>query len=490
MTRVLAVDVGTSAVKVALVDDGDVVAAAEESYLLSSPHPGWAEQDPEDWWAATRRAAAAVAGSVGCGPGSIGVDAVAVTGQMQDLVCVDASGAPSRPAILYSDVRATVEHAALVSDLGPAWDTAIGAAPDPSHVAAKWRWLTTHEPDVAERTRRVLFGAAGFVVMRLTGVAACDPSTAATTGLYDVDAGRWWPPVVERLGVPLPSLVAATDVAGEVSAAGAAALGVAVGTPVVHANGDAAATTIGVCGLALERPYAYLGSSGWVAASTAVPRRTAGVIVLPGLGPDSWMAAAQMSVAGAALDWAREQLLGGAAIADLEAMAASTCAAAEGVLFVPYLDGARGVPEATGMLVGARRATTTATIAAAVVEGLAHAVRDLLGQVAPGSDELVVCGGASRSPALRQAIADVTGCLVTPVAVEHAAVLGAVTAAHVALGVDTVTIQPVGAPTAPDTVRRSIHDHIASIFDALVPTMSPLLTSLAESSRARGEPIV
>lgn len=485
MTRVLAIDVGTSTVKVAVVDDGAVTASADEGYALHSPQPGWAEQDPDDWWDATVRATRSVREAVNAAP----IHAVAVTGQMQDLVCLDADGVPTRPAILYSDVRAAAEHAGLVADLGTAWEAAIAATPDPSHVAAKWRWLTAHDPAAIGRTQRVLLGAAGLVVHRLTGVAACDPSTAATTGLYEVDALRWWTPLVEHLGMPLPALTGATDVVGSVGAAGAGALGIAAGTPVVHANGDAAATTIGVCGVALDRPYAYLGTSGWVAVSTAAPHRTPGVIVLPGLTPDSWMAAAQMSVAGAAIDWAREQLLGGATHAEFEALASSTCAASDGVLFVPYLDGTRAVPEATGILVGARRTTTSATVAAAVAEGVAHAVRELLTNVAPASSELVVCGGAVRSQVLRQAIADVTGCVVVPVAAEHAAVLGAVTAAHVALGVDAAAVQPAGPPTVPDASRRSIHDQIASIFDAVVPTMSPLLTSLAESSRARGVPI-
>lgn len=480
MTRVLAVDVGTSAVKVAIVDDGVVTSSADEPYAVSSPHPGWAEQDAEDWWRATLRAAGETRAAAGSGD----IHAIAVTGQMQDLVCVDTDGVPTRPAILYSDVRAAPEHAELVDALGPAWDAAIAATPDPSHVAAKWRWLTVHEPDVVARTERVLLGAAGFVVRRLTGVATCDPSTAATTGLYEVDARRWWPPIVDRLGIPVPPLTSPTDVVGGLTADAATALGVAAGTPVVHANGDAAATTIGVCGMQLDRPYAYLGASGWVAVSTSEPRRAPGVIVLPGLVDDSWMAAAQMSVAGAALDWAREHLLGGASIAELEALASSTCAAVEGVLFVPYLDGARSAPDASGVLVGVRRSTTTATIAAAVVEGLAHAVRDLLVQVAPETGELVVCGGASRSRALRRAIADVTGCIVIPVAAEHAAVLGATTAAHVALGVDVPAVEPVSEMTAPDADRRAIHERIASTFDAVVPTMTPLLTSLAAASRS------
>lgn len=475
MTQVLAVDAGTSAVKVALVADGRVVAAAEEPYPLHGDRPGWAEQDPDDWWTATVRAAGRLDEN-----GRRGVDVVAVTGQMQDLVAVDGNGRPVRRAILYSDVRAAPQCEQLAAELGDAWGRAIGATPDASHVAPKWRWLTEHEPDAVARTARVLFGAAGDVVARLTGRACCDPSTAATTGLYDVDGRRWWPPVVEALAIPVPELTAPTAVVGGVTDAAAAALGVRPGVPVVHANGDAAATTIGVCGLELDRPYAYLGTSGWAAVATAAVRRAPGVIVLPGLGPDHWIAAAQMSVAGAAVDWARDHLLGGATHAELELLAAGRCAAAEGVLFVPALDGARGAPAATGVLVGVRRTTTTATIAAAVVEGLAHAVRQLVRSVHPDATELAVCGGAARSAALRQAIADVTGCVVTTVAWEHASVLGAATAAQLAVGDDPPPPAAMSAPVRPDERRRAIHDQIGSIFDAVLPTMAPLLAPLAE----------
>jgi xylulokinase len=477
MTRVLAVDVGTSAVKVALVTDGDVVAAAAADHPLSAPRAGWAEQHPDDWWRATVRAANLLRGRTSFDD----IDAVAVTGQMQDLVCLDGDGSPVRPAILYSDVRAAAEHERLGAELGPAWAAAIGATPDPSHVAAKWRWLVDHEPDHVGRTRTVVFGAAGAVVHRLTGVACCDPSTAATTGLYELDRRRWWPPAVDALGVPVPAITDVGAVAGALSAAAADTIGAVAGTPVVHANGDAVATTIGVCGTLLDRPYAYLGTSGWVAVSTAQPRRVPGVIVLPGLAPRHWVAAAQLSVVGAAPDWAREHLLGGVTHPELDALAAEGgCAAADGVLFVPTLDGTRAAPSATGVLLGVRRATAAATIAAAVVEGVAHAVRQLLMAVAPGAGELAVCGGASRSPALVQAVADVTGCQVVRVTAEHAAVLGAATAAHLALGAPVPTPPPAGDAIRPDEARAAVHRRVASTFDAVLPTMTPLLISLGE----------
>jgi xylulokinase len=477
MTRVLAVDVGTSAVKVALVNDGDVEAAAAADHPLDAPRPGWAEQHPDDWWTATARAATALRGQASFDD----IDAVAVTGQMQDLVCLDDGGAPVRPAILYSDVRAAAEHERLVAALGPEWAAAIGATPDPSHVAAKWHWLVDHEPEHVARTQTVVFGAAGAVVHRLTGVACCDPSTAATTGLYELDRRRWWPPAVDALGIPVPAITDVAAIAGVLTAAAGDAIGVAAGTPVVHANGDAVATTVGVCGMVLDRPYAYLGTSGWVAVSTAEPRRIPAVIVLPGLGPGHWVAAAQLSVVGAAPDWARDHLLGGVTHPDLEALAAEGgCAAADGVLFVPTLDGTRAVPSATGVLLGVRRATTAATIAAAVVEGVAHVVRQLLNVVAPGAVDLAVCGGASRSPALVQAVADVTGCHVGRVSAEHAAVLGAATAAHLALGAPALAPPLAGDPVRPDEARAAVHRRVASTFDAVVPTMTPLLTSLGE----------
>ncbi len=491
MTTVLAIDVGTTAVKAALVDLADgarIVELAERPVALATPEPGWAEQDPNDWWTATLDATRALdAGGVAR------VDAVAVTGQMQDLVAVDAACAPVRPAILYSDVRATEEHETLARTLGPGWSDAVGATPDASNVAAKWAWLARHEPDSVDATEVVLVGAHAFVVAQLTGRALSDATTAATTGLFDLWAGAWWTPVIEATRCPLPAIHAVGDPAGVLTDEAAARIGVAAGTPVVLAPGDAVATTVGVLGDAIDVAYVYLGTSGWVAAAAAEPVPRDGVIVLPGLHERHWIHVAPMPTACGALDWAREVLLGGIDhdAFDRLAAAAEHPAAADGVLFLPHLDGTRtpiDAPHATGVLIGMRRATDRATVAAAVMEGLAHGVQALAEVIAPGVDPLVACGGGAGSPQLCATLADVTGSAIVPLDSAHAAVLGAAVTAGLAMGIRVDVAAGRGTPVHPDPQRHDAHRRIESPFADIVPTMSGLFHSLAHARTSEASP--
>ena len=165
MTRTLAIDVGTSSVKAAVILDGAVVASVDHAYPLATPHPGWVEQHPDDWWDGT--VATIMQLSREEDPASL--DALAVTGQMQDLICLDAEGRPLRPAILYSDSRAVVEHDELVARFGDRWGEVVGSAPDASNVAAKWCWLQRHEPNTVAACAMALFGGHSLVVHRLTG---------------------------------------------------------------------------------------------------------------------------------------------------------------------------------------------------------------------------------------------------------------------------------------------------------------------------------
>jgi xylulokinase len=202
VTRIAVLDVGTTAVKAAVVDaDGRVLAGAEAPLATSTPGPGRVEQRPGDWQAAALDVAAVWRDTE--------VDALAVTGQMQTLVL-----AGDDSALLYSDQRAAAEHAALTAELGPAWAHAVGAVPDATNLAAKWAWLLAHEPARADRAEAVLLGAPGELVRRFTGEVVVDPTTAATTGLLDVGTGRWWAPVLVAARLPehlLPRVVAPTS---------------------------------------------------------------------------------------------------------------------------------------------------------------------------------------------------------------------------------------------------------------------------------------
>lgn len=472
--RVLAIDAGTSALKASVFQDGDADAVVQESYPLIARHPGWAEQDPDDWW----RACISAVRRLDLEPG--GVDAISITGQMQDLVTLDGDAA-NGPAILYSDQRATEEHERLRGEF-PDWARHAGSEPDSTNVAAKWAWLRRHEPARATATRVVLFGAHSYLVERMTGRALCDASAAASTGLFDVTTAGWWDEI--SADMPLPALVTPLESAVPLGVPAAEALGLDAGIPVVHAPGDAVAATVGVVGVDSAVPYAYLGTSGWTAAVVEA-RLATPAVWLPGLDPATWVAAAPILTAGAALDWVREVLLGGIDHATLDRLAASGNAAAHGVMMLPHLDGVRtpvADAHATGTLVGMRRTSDRATIASAAMEGVAHSVRASLGVVARDARELAVSGGLARSEVCMQTLADVCDLTLRVVAVSHDSLRGAAMVGAAAIsGPEGVALAaaPTVAVVRPRPELAAVHRRLGPIFDDALDALRPTFASLA-----------
>jgi xylulokinase len=174
-------DVGTTSVKgVAISPDGAVVATASEEYPLSTPQPGWAEQDPELWWAAAQRVLAALP------DGPIGL-----SGQMHGLVVLDAAGEVLRPAILWNDQRTGAECAEIERRVGlERLIELTGNRALTGFTAPKLLWLRAHEPETYARIRHVLLPK-DYVRFRLTGERLIDAADASGTLLYDVAHRRW-----------------------------------------------------------------------------------------------------------------------------------------------------------------------------------------------------------------------------------------------------------------------------------------------------------
>lgn len=514
----LVVDAGTTALKAALLDPaGRSMASASVGLPISHPGPGRAEQHPDDWWRA-------FVGAVRqCRAGGPPPAALAVTGQMQDLVTLDRSGRPVRPALLYSDLRATAELGVLTDKFGAAWSRAIGNVPDPSSTAAQLLWVREHEPDTWRALRGLAFSAPGYLLPRAGGRATCDLTTASTTGLLDIEARAWWPPLLEVLGVGaelLPELVDGVSVVGELGRAAAEELDLSAGLPLVHAPGDAAAVTGGLIG---ERPGAIsisLGTSGWVAALTgaglagessgpagvAGEAGEAGVAGVAGValtgpheaihhlvgptGRESLLIGALLS-AGATVDWARRSYLPGASHADADLAAERV--GPTGLLMLPSLAGERSPvrdPLAVGVVVGLRPDTTPAQLYRAAMEGVGYALRRILTIMGPRLAEvaeydasrwLPVSGGGALSPVFTQIVADVLGRPVAPVAAERAGMHGAYRAAAAALG---GTVPPPLAERAdPSTIRHPgpaaahyarLADAHAQLWELLRPTFGAL----------------
>ena len=216
-------DVGTSGLKgIAISPEGELIANVSESYELSTPKPGWAEQNPDDWVRAARDCLARLPrGEVG------------LSGQMHGLVVLDGDGEVIRPAILWNDQRTAAECAEIETRLGlERLITLTGNRALPGFTAPKLLWLREHEPATYRRIRHVLLPK-DYVRYRLEGTLATDAADASGTLLFDVAQRRWSEEVCAELEIPLEWLPPVSE-STEIGAAGdqaAAAVGLGVVAP-------------------------------------------------------------------------------------------------------------------------------------------------------------------------------------------------------------------------------------------------------------------
>ncbi|MGH7615978.1 MAG: FGGY family carbohydrate kinase, partial [Gemmatimonadaceae bacterium] len=266
----LGLDVGTSGVKAILVaESGEIEASATSPLELSTPKPGWAEQDPNAWWAASVSAI----NSVLAARPAARVASVGISGQMHSSVFLDKSGQVIRPALLWCDGRTTAECREITECVGgesKLRDLASNPALE-GFTLPKVLWLRNHEPQAFARLATVLL-AKDFVRYRLTGVLATEPSDASATLMYDTARLRWSTEILDAVGLPhsiVPTVGGSSDVLGTVTADAVAATGLPLGTPVVGGGADNACGAAGVGAVTAGEAVASWGTSGTVLAPTA-----------------------------------------------------------------------------------------------------------------------------------------------------------------------------------------------------------------------------
>lgn len=481
----LVYDIGSSGVKAALMrESGEIVRSAVEAYATHTGTNGVVEQNAEDWWQAAITVTRQLAPEK--------ITGIALTGHMQDLILVDADGAPLRPVMLYSDTRARDQIAEIQSRIGAdklrRW---TGNDQGADSLLAKCLWIQQHEPDSLNQARYMLLGAADFVGMKLTGIAATDTATASTTGLIALQKREWLSRrVLEEIGIGevarlLPSLVVGGAHIGALTSQAAEILGLTEGIPVYHAPGDAGATTIGAGSGEIGRAYGYLGTSGWIAFVDSSPGSPdQGVITLAHTRSDQFIPVAPLLTAGGNLDWVcrlfeNTEDVGGLIDTALAQPISS-------LLYLPYLNGERSPfsdPLARAAFIGLNANTNQADMLRAVLEGIAYAYRhalDALLQTPPQT--LTLTGGGTRSEGWMQLFSDI---LNLPVSIgedaENVAVRGALLSALVAAGVKS-DYAPDGYFPIRTTLQPNSNPRYAQkyqIFRAAYPALKPIFTGLA-----------
>lgn len=414
----LGIDLGTSSLKVILLDRRhQVIASASSPLAVSQPQPLWREQDPADWWRACELALADVlaqAAQAGIAPGD--VEAIGLTGQMHGATCLDAQGQVLRPAILWNDGRSHRECRELES-LVPASRTITGNLMMPGFTAPKLLWISQHEPRVFERIAKVLLPK-DYLRWCLSGDYASDLSDSAGTMWLDVGRRDWNDALLAATGLTrghMPVLHEGPEVTGRLRGDVARRFGLRE-IPLIAGGGDNAAGALGAGVVQPGQAMLSLGTSGvcFVATSGFVANPAQAVHSFCHALPGTWHLMSVMLSAAACLDFTA-RLTGEPDVARLLAEAQQRGLDATTPLFLPYLNGERtphNNPAAQAVFFGMTAATTRADLMNATLEGVAHGLAQgvaALRATGAAIGDISLIGGGARSPYWAQLVADVTG---------------------------------------------------------------------------------
>lgn len=442
-TYLLGIDIGTSACKVAIFEkNGKVLAQSNQSYQLYYPHPGWVEQDADEWWSAICDGIRDVLDQSGIAPADIA--GIGVDGQSWSAIPVDKEGNALARTPIWMDTRARDICDRVKSDVG--FERIFEVAGNdflPSYTTPKMLWFKENAPDVFRKTDKFL-QSNSYIAMKLTGVMSMDYSQGYGVHFFKMNDCTVDADLARELGLSvdlIPQLYGCHDVVGGVTAEAAKLTGLAEGTPVVAGGLDAACGTLGagvyLPGQTQEQGGQAGGMSICVDHALAHPKLILGTHVVPGM----WLLQGGTVGGGGTLRWFRQEFSSEQSFDELTALAEPIPAGSEGVIFLPYMAGERSPiwnPDAKGVYYGLGFDKTKGHLVRATLEGVAYSLEHNLRVAAETGakvGELIAMGGASNSRLWTQIKADVTGKTIKVPTSDTATTLGAAILAGVGVGV-------------------------------------------------------
>ncbi|MDP9806606.1 FGGY-family pentulose kinase [Trueperella bonasi] len=444
----MGIDFGTESCRVGIFDPvGSPLAFAATPYKTTYPHPGWAEQDPEDWKQALVASTRKVMARAGIEPpeiAGISYDATTMT-----VVPVDENGDHLSNAIMWMDVRATEQAARVVESQSPATRYTGGGTLPPT---AEWfpfkaAWLRENEPELYKKAYR-LVDAPDWLTYQLTGRWTVNINTAAHRAYYDRDNGGWPVDLYEEAGAgdvfdKIPEDVVDLGVhIGGLTKWAAEALGLLPGTPVAQGGGDAWHGQIGLNALSPGKMSLVTGSSHVMSGQADQPVSGPGFFggYTDGVVPGQYTVEASLTSSGSVLKWFKDQFcqdiekganeLGISAYDVLNQRSREIPIGCEGLIINEYFQGnrtpwsdakARGV--FTGLALGHTREHMYRAIQEAVCYGVEASMRKLK-EAGFEVEQFVAAGGATKSRDWIQMHSDVTGIPIVMTEVGDAVTLG------------------------------------------------------------------
>jgi xylulokinase len=439
----MGIDLGTSSVKVIVMErEGQLVSSASTEYSFDIPHPGWAEQNPQSWVDATLNTMKQAV--LGANLAANSIEAIGLSGQMHGLVCVDAGGAPVRPAILWPDQRSAPQVQQVYRVIGAKrlgeWTANPVAA---GFMLPSWLWLVENEPKTVERTRSLILPK-DALRFALTGQLGVEPSDASSTLLFDTFHRTWSLELAQALEINsalLPPLHESVEAAGGLNGEVAKAVGLTPGIPVIYGGSD---QSMAALGQGIIRPGLLLCSvstGGQMLAPLQAPlydsqlRTHTFCHVLK----DHWYMMAATLSAGLSLKWLRDNLFMNMTYTQLADLAAEV-PSSEGLYFLPHLAGERTPYMDAGSKAGLWGLTLHHSrnhIVRAVMEGVIFSMRlclDLFQKLGVPVQEVLASGGGVRHPLWLRLMADIFGQPIYQAETVEASATGAAILAGISVG--------------------------------------------------------
>lgn len=492
----LGIDLGTSSVKILLLDNnGTVLQTVSKDYPVYYPETGWAEQNPEEWWDATKAGIRDILHLVAIDAQE--VEGIGLSGQMHGMVLLDKENRVLMPAILWCDQRTQAECDEITDKFGWELSEYTGNKALNGFTAPKVMWVKHNRPEIYRQIAQILLPK-DYLRWRLTGDFATDVSDASGTLFFDVARRQWSKEMVEFLGLSdqvLPTCYESYEITGHVSLQAAAETGLYAGIPVVGGGGDQASGAVGTGVVAAGKVSVALGTSGVVFASQdnySVDKENRLHSFCHANG--KWHVMGVMLSAASCLKWWVEEVchLDESGYTALLEEASAVPPGSAGLIFLPYLLGERtpySDPCARGTFIGLTMTHGRKHMTRAILEGVAFGLRDsleIIRQQKIPIAEVRVSGGGAKSTLWRQILADIFGLPVCVVNSVEGPAFGAAILAAVGVGkFDGVekacdSIIKTGEATEPLTDNMKKYNQLYAIYRRLYGTLQTSFRELGK----------
>ncbi len=439
----MGIDIGTSACKVAVFDpEGNVIAQSNKPYKVYYPNPGWAEQDPDEWWSAICAGIGEILGSEDVAAEEIA--GIGVDGQSWSAIPIDKDGNVLDRTPIWMDTRSREICDRTKRFVGE--DRIFEVAGNdflPSYTTPKMLWFKENKPEVFDKTDMFL-QSNSYIVYKLTGVKSQDMSQGYGIHFFDMNKLSYDEGLAQELGLEtslVPPLYNCDAIVGEITDEAACATGLAAGTPVVAGGLDAACGTLGAGVYEVGQTQEQGGQAGGMSICTDHALSHKKLILSAHVVPGKWLLQGGTVGGGGTLKWFRQEFGQDLSFDELTAEAEKIPVGSEGVVFLPYMAGERSPiwdPDAKGVFYGLSFDKTRGHMIRSVLEGVAYSLwHNLLTAEETGAEANVLnaMGGSANSVLWTQIKADVTGRRIQVPASDTATTLGAAILAGIGTGV-------------------------------------------------------